>query len=470
MSNRIPRAADAGRSEIRILLENGEYWLNNRGDLAILDVAVRRWAHRCPDARIGILTSAPMLLHAYEPSVESVCYQRGSDWSRWRRGAGFVGRFGSEITGRPLNACDAAVALPARLALRLRRTVSARRGGAEAARAVVPATERRSGPILARDGGHVPNAAATASVVVAIGGGYMTDIDRFQTERTLDLLEYATNRGIPTAMTGQGLGPLTESDLLERAARVLPQVDLIALRENVRGPELLRSLGVPSARIVVTGDDAVELGRSTARAELGSDIGVCLRVAGYSPVGSSIRDVVGEVVRGAASGYRAALIPLIVSEHDAEDRRSTMPLVERFPAVVPPLDRFAGARALSRQVSGCRIIVTGAYHVAVFALSQGISVVGLSTSRYYDDKFAGLRSMFGSGIETVRLDDTGSAERLRRVIQARWDGAPAARPALLGSADEQIRMGRAVFEQIADFVDGSVSPPHGPTGHSVPPT
>lgn len=204
-------------------------------------------------------------------------------------------------------------------------------------------------------------------------------------------------------MVGQGIGPIHDPAMLEHAARVLPRVDFIALREGLRGPELLQALGVPPERVVVTGDDAVELGYSTRRRDLGTDIGVCLRVAEYSPVGAEVQKVLGRVVQDVAAESGARLVPLIVSEYDSEDRRSTMPLLTGFPDVVPPLGRFASAQSLSRRIGRCRIIVTGAYHVAVFALSQGIPVVGLSTSRYYDDKFEGLAAMFGAGVELVRL-------------------------------------------------------------------
>ncbi|USI91346.1 polysaccharide pyruvyl transferase family protein [Rhodococcus pyridinivorans] len=448
MTNRMISPTGSASYEVRVLLENGEYWLNNKGDLAILDETVRRFAERWPHARIGVLTSAPALLRAYEPRVDAICYQRGGRWPRRRRRPGPVGLLGPGIAGAPMNARDAAVAMPGRIVRRVRRVVG-----------------------TTHDAQPVPDAVTTASLVVAIGGGYMTDIDRFQTERTLKLLEQAADLGIPTAMTGQGFGPLTEPDLLERAAQVLPRVNLIGLREGLRGPELLRSLGVPTDRIVITGDDAVDLGFSTRRTELGTDLGVCLRVAEYSPVGATIRDVVGRVVREHASAHGARLVPLIVSEHDGEDRRSTMPLLAEYPETVPALGRFADARTLSREVGRCRIIVTGAYHVAVFALSQGISVVGLSTSRYYDDKFAGLNAMFGAGIETVRLDEAGIPDRLRSVIERTWSEAPQVRSVLLARAENQIRASRTVFDRIAGFVEETVSERHDlRSAPSVPPT
>jgi polysaccharide pyruvyl transferase WcaK-like protein len=293
--------------------------------------------------------------------------------------------------------------------------------------------------------------------VIAMGGGYLTDIDRFQTERTLDLLEYAIEHRIPTAMIGQGIGPMADPDLLRHAARVLPRVDVIALREGLEGPDLLRSLGVSSDRVMITGDDAVELANASRPARLGTGIGVCLRVAEYSPVPASIQTAIGQILRSTATDLPAALVPLIVSEHSAEDRRSTLPLVSGAPEVIPPLGKYASASALCRRVGECRIVVTGAYHVAVFAFSQGIPVVGLSTSRYYDDKFAGLAAMFGTEPELIRLDQDEVEGRLERSIRRVWTRAPELRPTLLEGAVRQIEASRAAFERVAVLVDGAVT-------------
>ena len=34
-------------------------------------------------------------------------------------------------------------------------------------------------------------------------------------------------------------------------------------------------------------------------------------------------------------------------------------------------------------IADCRVVVTGSYHAAVFALSMGVPAVGLAASRYY---------------------------------------------------------------------------------------
>ncbi|TQM43106.1 polysaccharide pyruvyl transferase family protein [Pseudonocardia cypriaca] len=448
-------------NETRVLVENGEYWLNNKGDLAILDVSVRRLTRQWPSARVGVLTFAPGLLRAYEPAVEPICYQRGGDWPR-RSPRRLTGRRVPELTGPLFNAWDAATALPGRVARRLQpahRSVD-RTGSGRADR------ER---PALRREGGRLPNALADATAVIAIGGGYLTDVDRFQTERTLDLLGYATTHGIPAFLIGQGIGPLGDEALLRHAADVLPLVDLIALREGLRGPDLLRRLGVPADRVIVTGDDAVELGYTVRPRELGNDIGVCLRVADYSPVDTRMRTALAAAVQSLAAERSAALVPLIISEHAAEDRRATLPLLAGSAATAAPLGRFASARSLCRQVGRCRVVVTGAYHNAVFALSQGIPVVGMSTSQYYDDKFNGLAAMFGDGLDLVRLDGEDVEDRLRRSVERMWHEAPRLRASLLDAAAHQVLASRAVFDRIVGIVDGKVSrqptndPPSPPT-------
>jgi len=110
---------------------------------------------------------------------------------------------------------------------------------------------------------------------------------------------------------------------------------------------------------------------------------------------------------------------------------------------------------LAKQVSGCRALVTSTYHVAVFALSQGIPVVGLSTSAYYDDKFHGLAEMFGTGLTVVQLDDEGLDTVLAQAIRTTWAEAPQLRGPLQQKALEQIAASKAAFARIFRLVDES---------------
>ena len=434
--------------DVRILVENGEYPLLNRGDVAMLSITVQRLRDRWPHARIGVLTDRPALLRALVPQAEPIDVRRGGNWPAdgWHRRILHVA--GARITG-PLSARGRAVAEEPWRRLRPIRG---------AVRAGVPLAGRHSAAGVAEDGdehisvGELPGAARDVSLVLAGGGGYINDDDLHQAHRTLNLLEHACSRAIPTAMVGQGIGPMTNPRLLDRAAKVLPRVDLIALREGRRGAELLAQLGVMPEKIMVTGDDAVEFGYRVRRAAVGPDLGVCLRVAHYSKVGAAARETVGRVVRDVAGELNAGLVPLIVSEHGSEDRRSTLPLLDGYSRRRRPIGRFGTADQLARQVAGCRVLVTGTYHVAVFALSQGVPVVSLSTSVYYDDKFYGLAEMFGTGLTVVHLDDEGLPDILTRAIGNLWDKAPALRKPLQQKAIEQIAASKAAFERISRLV------------------
>ena len=104
---------------------------------------------------------------------------------------------------------------------------------------------------------------------------------------------------------------------------------------------------------------------------------------------------------------------------------------------------------VARRVGRCRVLVTGAYHLAVFALSQGIPVVALTSSAYYDDKFLGLGEMFGQGLTLIRLDDPDLEPALTAAIDQAWRVAPGVREPLRDRARLQIEASRAAFDRVA---------------------
>lgn len=443
----------------RILVENSEYWLSNIGDLAMMDVTLRRLRERWPEGRIGVLTDTPLLLHAYFPGVDAVDPRASSAWSAPGPLARLARRVSPRLAGPvSIGWVTARAWLPqkaAGLRRRSRRLLDAtplgwgrRSVGAGASDRTVDATplvERTASP-------NSRSAARTASLVLALGGGYLTDQDFAQSTRVLSLLEHAQQAGVPTAMLGQGLGPIEEPALLARASQVLPKVGLIALRERRKGPDLLARIGVPSARVEVAGDDAIELAHALRRPDLGEDIGVCLRVTGYSPVSPGAQKAMASALQSVAGDLHAGLVPVVIAEYRSQDRRSTLPLLGGFADARRPLGRFARPQDVAVQVGRCRVVVTGAYHAAVFALSQGIPVVGLTSSVYYDDKMLGLADMFGTGLHALQPDTVGFEEHLRQAVRAAWDSAPDVRPALLARAAEQIATSRQAFARVCDLV------------------
>ena len=302
-------------------------------------------------------------------------------------------------------------------------------------------------------GAHWPPAAVwSADLLIGAGGGYLTDVDPEQVRRTLTLFDAAHEAGIPTALLGQGIGPLDREDLVEAASVTLPRVGLIATREALEGPRRLIELGASEDRMVVTGDDAVEFAHGLRRPGIGAHIGVNLRVIDYTGIDDGGAVWVREAVQAAAFTLRASLAPIPVSEWEDEDRRGTRAVTDGFPTIVPDRGRDAPPEDAVRRVGACRVMVTGTYHAAVFALSQGIPVVAISHSRYYDDKFRGLADLFPEGCSIVALDGPSAEGRLRRAVLRAWDRAPQLRGPLLRAAEGQIVAGRVAYSRLAELV------------------
>lgn len=435
---------DEHDSEIRVVIENSEYWLRNNGDLAMMAVTIRRIRERWPNARIGVLTETPALLSAYFPDAQGITGHDTRPWAEPGRIELAAARLGSRMAGP-------AILLSTMTADRIQRKI---RSTMCRLREVIGSRPTMLPPDA---DGHIPDGCAaavrSASLVLCLGGGYLTDADVIQTRRAMGLIDYARSHDVPVALVGQGFGPINDPALMARVAATLPHVGFFALRERVNGPGLLDQIGMPTDRTMVSGDDAIELAYAARTDSIGTKLGFCLRVAGYSSVATGSQSTVGLVIRGLARDLGAGIAPLVISENGSEDRRSTLPLVRHAPGLVRPLGRFVHPLAVARRVSTCRIVVTGAYHLAVFALSQGIPVVALSSTPYYDAKFVGLGDMFGGGLELVDLNDPQLAQRLTSSIRSAWAQAADARSALRARARIQIDSSKEAFAHVFELVE-----------------
>ena len=117
-----------------------------------------------------------------------------------------------------------------------------------------------------------------------------------------------------------------------------------------------------------------------------------------------------------------------------------------------PTARDCGAEldtplAVIRRLSECRLMLTGAYHGAVYALAQGIPVVALVKSSYYRNKFEGLRDQYGEGCQVLNFDQPDFLNALECALNQQWDAAPTLRNRLLSVAEEQIKRGREAYRQ-----------------------
>lgn len=420
---------------MRILIENGGYRLTNMGDLAMLQVAVSRLKNLWPDALIEVLTIAPDLLEKFCPETLPLVTPNSFTW---------VSCFPTRLHKLMPNSTTQQLLSQFEWGLHQHLPVL-----------TLPILKGRLKKMSMSNSSFnsIIKAIEAADLVVASGGGYITDFFEGKASGTLAILNLATWLDKPTVMLGHGIGPLENIKLRNKAQIVLPRIDLISLRENRVGLSLLNSLGVSSSQVATTGDDAIELAYQNRSTDCGNGIGVNLRVTGYSSVNTDVLEIVRFSIQHIARQKKVPLIPIPIANRPTEnDPEAIQQLLAGYD------DESDGGQDLDtplkviKQVGRCRIVVTGSYHAGVFALSQGIPVVGLAKSRYYEEKFLGLAKQFGTGCEVISMNNNRFQENLMIAINNAWESAEKVRTNLLESARTQVELGHAVYKQVYQLV------------------
>lgn len=175
-----------------------------------------------------------------------------------------------------------------------------------------------------------------ANIVVAAGSGYLNDEFPRHARSVLRCLAWAMQRRKPTFMFGQGIGPLIDANLRLVTRRVMPRVDLIALRKARTSLPLLRSLGAPDKCICVSGYDAIELAYNRCRHDLGEAMGVNLRRARYARVTPAQLAVAGHTLRTVVEMLQVPLLPISISSA-AKEHASVAELLQTMPPVAQKL-------------------------------------------------------------------------------------------------------------------------------------
>jgi colanic acid/amylovoran biosynthesis protein len=421
----------------RILIDQSGYDLLNIGDVAMLQSCVIRLRRMWPGADIMVICHAPERLARYCPGTTAI---------------------GQTLAGLPfLRMLPRRPRLAAEQVWKMAAPYLACRFRSRAVRLARPRTAIQ--------------AVRAADLVVASGGGYLTDTWWWHGAGVLSLLRLAQRLGKPTAMFGQGVGPVSErgrgggSRVLCRQARaVLPPLAVLGLREDRIGKDLAISLGIPAGAVAVTGDDALELipeggaadgSAHGGSAQRGGALGVSMRVSPYAGVDRTAAETVGDLVVRAAEAFRAPIVTLPVSRYPVDgdlDALRALLHPERSGADIV-LHDLATPDALITVAADCRVIVTGSYHAAVFGLAWGVPAVCLTRSAYYDAKFAGLKALFPGACLVVSLDQPDLAGRLGQAIGQAWHLPAQARNDARKAAAGQRQAGRQAYARFRDVVE-----------------
>nr|WP_321465551.1 polysaccharide pyruvyl transferase family protein [uncultured Desulfobulbus sp.] len=415
---------------MRILIDNSGYELKNMGDLAMLQVAIQRIHSLFPTAELHVLTTNSERLQHHCPwctpvPADITIYGRALWHQSWNMLGGIHKLLPPATHFFLISSEDRLRSKFPRLA----RLWLAHR------------FKRRN--ISTEPMDRFLALIASADCVVATGGGYLNDTFAQHAVGVLQLLLLAQHAGCPSFLFGQGLGPIQSPRIKSLCRQVFPRLAFLGLREGRASLPLALALGADKNRLAVTGDDAIELAYAKVPPQLGSSIGINLRMATYSQVGNEVLHQVHEVMHKVSNRLQANLAPIPISLHDEDsDLRSIQQIIGSNESTV---DQYDTPEKVILQIGQCRLVVTGSYHAGVFALSQGIPVVGLAKSPYYHDKFHGLSEQFTIGCQVVALNQNDFSEHLEKAILDAWHSAPETRTNLLAQAELQIQAGHQAY-------------------------
>jgi polysaccharide pyruvyl transferase WcaK-like protein len=418
---------------MRILIDPSSFHSLNLGDVAMLQVTVRRLQHFWPHAELLIFGDQPELLKMYCPFARALEPQ-GRDV--WFSAAAILTRTGRRFSMPSLTEID----------------VEWRQRWPGLAEKVVALRAGRAAAIAVRA---VIDVVRSCDLVVASGAGQITTTFGAHSTLILNTMEAAVRHGIPVVLFGQGIGPIDDACLRARAAKVLPQASLICLREAVTGPGLVQSLGVPPEKVMITGDDAIDMAYCRRPESLGNAIGVNLRLSWYSEMGTEVIEAVRGPLQEAARALGAPLLSVPISRHpDERDQEVFEQLAAGYPSVLAPTHDVLTTEGIIDEVGRCRVVISTSYHGGLFSLSQGIPVVAWLQSKYFATKLHGLAKQFGTGCEIVFMDEENPAERLHSAIESAYNSASQTRPKLLDAAASQVALSKAAYARVYRDVMG----------------
>ena len=426
---------------MRILLEPSDPELSNLGDAAMLRTTFTRLRKFWPNARIDICTNSVTRLNQICPGAHPIL---------------------TTVRIAPSSPPTDGI-LRTQLASGVREGIGGLKAWARERSPRLTQTVRQAGRLLFPHPGPRPSvplretedylaALRAADVLVVQGMGLIADVFAESARGLLNAIEMAHTWGVDVIMLGQGIGPIS-GELRSHTGAALKLARLIALREWRAGLPLLRSLGIPEDLITLTGDDAIELAYMARGEALGHAIGINVRGAPsihscYSGIDDRLVRQIAAVVQAIRRKWRVPVIPVPIARSPANDDAQT---IRRM--LGDGGTHVTTVEQALAQVVKCRLVITGSYHAAVFALSAGIPAIGLAKSAYYVDKFLGLQHAFGASCDLVHLDDPNWPGKLIAAVEHEWESADELRPKLLDSARRQIEMGHRAYRAVFELVE-----------------
>lgn len=325
----------------------------------------------------------------------------------------------------------------------------------------------RPGIKLASTSRLLPSSARTAlknlleaELVLAAGGGYLSD--PYRKQFPFWYLEYKCARaaGAKLIFFSQSFGPATKRLSRYFLSRSLRCASLFIARDQLSAANI-REFGTP-VPLATCPDVALTTERVQPMDHGGPVIGVSLlRWANFHGDAAGSHDAYMNAVQRALEsllssdahlGVRLYATNSMIGRNAMDDVSVCVEMHSRLERAglgdrCTTVPWTAQPAEFSADVGGCELLIASRMHSAVLALAQGTPVAGIA----YEEKMVGLLDMFGLGDHTVSIEDP---EGIGAMIQRAWAATAAMRSTVVDRLlAVQTDAGRAM-ELCSDVVAG----------------
>ena len=293
----------------------------------------------------------------------------------------------------------------------------------------------RHAPSLAREHllRQMPGARATLQALrecgllyICGGGNLRSAYRRLLWLRSL-LAMHAQAHHIPVVVTGVQIGPDLAPDERRVLSQWMPRCAIVGMRDDGASWRLARELGIPDDRLIMTGDDALDLEarppstdvkRITDRPAIGLSLHQQDNSVSRPEFLSQLTQVLKPWLQACASDV--VFLPHRYSvKPERDDVRLARELIQALGGSMTchdAADTDGDEQVLKHLTGKCQFLLTTQFHAAVFAMSQGIPVCAIAQDGYTAEKLNGLFKYLG--LETRALN--WRAPDLGAKIQAAW--------------------------------------------------
>lgn len=312
--------------------------------------------------------------------------------------------------------------------------------------------------LLERDGRRNRDMLVAADLIVSTGGTYL--VENYDMTSSLAQLALAAQSKAPVVMFTQSLGPFAGANNRARLRHILPQIDLILLRD-AKSLGYLKELGVPLPQARIVPDAAFALA-DPARIETAKHrslaaaphVAISVRYwahfhgdRGQNGYFEAIRDAATWLVRDKGADVTFLSTCQGVPEYWIDDSRAAAEIVASLPDDVRRHVRINSAfhtpKALMQQLAGFDLVVATRMHMAILSLCSGTPVVPIAYEFKTKELFAGM------GFPTWTQDiDTMTGDALVAAIDNYLQILPVLRPRLMDAVLENHIAAMAVGDLI----------------------